>query len=147
MGEVMFWVPGVPVPKGSARAFKHPRTGAVITVQDNAERQRPWASRITTEAQRVGVALHAEGGVSIRLVFRMPRPKGHRRANGEIKPSAPAVPSGKPDLDKLVRCVLDALTGYAWRDDSQVTTCEAVKRFEIDKGPGVEIAILEECFA
>lgn len=26
----------------------------------------------------------------------------------------------KPDLDNLLKTVLDALTGYAWRDDSQV---------------------------
>ena len=36
---------------------------------------------------------------------------------------------GKPDLDKLVRSVMDALTGYAFVDDSQVIEVEASKRF------------------
>lgn len=48
----------------------------------------------------------------------------------------------KPDGDKLLRAVLDALTGVAWVDDSQVTDARARKRLaELDAPPGVYIAI------
>jgi Holliday junction resolvase RusA-like endonuclease len=36
----------------------------------------------------------------------------------------------RPDLDKLVRAVLDALTGVCYLDDSQVTRIEAEKNFD-----------------
>ena len=36
----------------------------------------------------------------------------------------------RPDLDKLVRGVLDALTGVCYRDDSQVVTLTAQKVWE-----------------
>jgi len=41
-----FFVEGTPITKGSAKAFVNPRTGRAVVVQDNAERQRPWAMLI-----------------------------------------------------------------------------------------------------
>jgi Holliday junction resolvase RusA-like endonuclease len=47
----------------------------------------------------------------------------------------------KPDTDKLIRSVLDALTGIVWTDDSQVVEILARKQFGIQ--PGVDIIIEE----
>ena len=58
---------------------------------------------------------------SVRLTFTLPWP----RSCGRL-PLAAIQHRKRPDLDKLVRGVLDALTGYAWHDDAQV--CEIVAR-------------------
>jgi hypothetical protein len=43
----------------------------------------------------------------------------------------------KPDLDKLVRAVGDALTGILYRDDAQIVSLNASKRFAGLGGDGV----------
>lgn len=38
-------------------------------------------------------------------------------------------PTGKPDLDNCVKCILDALNGVLWRDDAQVVELSVSKRY------------------
>jgi len=52
-------------------------------------------------------------------------------------------PATRPsDLDKLVRAVLDALTGIVWKDDAQVVALKATKVQGVT--PGVEVEATEE---
>jgi Holliday junction resolvase RusA-like endonuclease len=48
-------------------------------------------------------------------------------------------PTVPPDLDKLVRGVLDALTAIAYRDDAQVTRLTASKAY--GDTPGVSVSV------
>jgi crossover junction endodeoxyribonuclease RusA len=124
-----FFVPGVPVPKGSARAFINKYTGRAAVIQSNAAKQKPWASLISLKADENGCVPTAEG-VNLTIVFLMPRPKSHFRTNGELKPRAVDAPHTKrPDLDKLIRCVKDSLSGVAYQDDCQVNLIKAYKRY------------------
>jgi crossover junction endodeoxyribonuclease RusA len=70
----------------------------------------------------------SSGPVSVHLSFRLPAP---RRA---VRP----LPTTRPDLDKLTRAVLDALTGICFFDDSQVTSLWAQKVYG---PPGCHIEI------
>lgn len=65
-----------------------------------------------------------DGPVSMQLTFRLTAPKSVRREH----------PTVRPDLDKLVRAVLDALTGLAYKDDSQVVSIQASKTYWVDPG-------------
>jgi len=114
-----FFVEGAPVPKGSTKSFLHRKTGRIVTMQDNREKQKVWTERIVWKAREKGVQLSG-GACSLYVIFHMPEPKSFRNAKGNRKPSAPKWHTKKPDLDKLLRCVMDALTGIAWKDDSQV---------------------------
>ena len=114
--SIAFFVPGIPVAKGSAKAFVV--KGRAIVTQTNSAKQKPWASAISYTAQQAGVRPMA-GPVMVRMTFVMPRPKAHLRKSGAIKETAPSFHTSKPDVDKLVRLVFDALTGIAWKDDSQ----------------------------
>lgn len=146
MTPVRFFVPGTPVSKGSAKAFvvkgKNGGKPRAIVTQDNGEKQKPWASIISLRAQEAG--LHpVEGPISINLHFVMPRLKSHfgtGKKAAQLREDAPTWHIVKPDLDKLVRCVKDALTGIAWRDDSQVCTLGHVTKC-YGEFPGVHITI------
>ena len=63
--------------------------------------------------------------MSLTVRFYLPRPKSlPKRVTEHTK---------KPDLDKLLRAVLDACTtGGVWRDDSQVATIHARKVYAGD---------------
>lgn len=138
--SIKFTVPGIPVPKGSARAFVNKRTGKAIVMQTNREKQKPWASMISFMAEQAGVRPHS-GPVLVAMQFRFPRPKAHYNSKGELKPKAGIYHNTKPDVDKLVRCVFDALTGIAWKDDSQAHITSAVKAYVYKQSelPGVVI--------
>ena len=136
--SVVFFVPGIPVAKGSARAFVV--KGRAIVTQTNRDKQKPWASMIGLIASERGIK-PVSGPVYINMEFVLPRPKSHYRSNGELKADVPTFHCNKPDADKLARCVLDALTGIAWHDDSQVHIGMAIKVYTVTSGPGALIEI------
>lgn len=126
------FVPGVPVPQGSTKAFV--RGGRAMVTHSNSKTM-PWRADIQAHVRgEVGSAIaFPEGPVSVGLRFVMPR-----RA-AEPKRVTPAH-TRKPDLDKLVRAVLDGLTGIVFTDDSQVVFVGAGKRTAaIGEQPGVRI--------
>lgn len=141
MEALSFWAPGVPVPKGSAKAFLHKQSGKVITRQDNADRQEPWASMIGLAAQQAGARVQ-DGPIEILITFRMPRLKSHfgtGKNSAKLKDGAPVYHTVTPDLDKLERCVLDALTGIAWADDKQVAKIGSIKVYADQPGAMIKI--------
>jgi crossover junction endodeoxyribonuclease RusA len=141
-----FFVPGEPVPKGSGRAVTNRHTGKAHVIQDNRERQKPWASKISyAAAQAMGPLTPFKGAIRLELYFVMPRPKSHfgtGKNADKLKASSPTHHTIKPDLDKLIRCVKDALTREVWLDDSQVVTIGYASKVYGDK-PGVSIVVGE----
>lgn len=130
-----FAVVGRVPPKGSARSFALKKggryTGKTVTVQQNAEALADWKARCGLAARSAGVELLAEAW-QVEMCVRVPRPKAHYRGGrlgADLKPTAPPHPTGKPDADKLLRSLLDALTGIAWPDDSYVVSAHAHKRY------------------
>lgn len=132
-GLLVFEVLGEAKPQGSKR---HVGNGLMV---ESCKALKPWREAVTAAAIAAGAA-RWDGPVVVRLAFRFDRPKGHWGAKG-LRPSAPAEKTTKPDLDKLVRAVLDGLWP-AWGDDAQVVELTASKRF-CDAGelPGVWVEI------
>ena len=119
-------VRGLPIAKGSAKAFYVPSLNRAVVTQSNKAKQTPWVSAIREAVfEECGYDVTPVGGmVAItRMEFFFPRPKSHYRTGkhaADLKADAPLYHTNKPDVDKLERCVLDALTGVLWKDDSQV---------------------------
>lgn len=127
---IEFVVPGKPVPQGSMRAFT--RRGGGVGVTDNNEKKlRPWRAVVTMCAQQAG-ARPIPGALRIDIAFSLVRPKTHSRTGRNahlLRDSAPRYPITNPDLDKLVRAILDALTSVCFADDAQVTQIVATKSY------------------
>lgn len=129
---MIFRVEGIPAPKGSTRAFMRPGMKHPVVISDN-KRTKPWEQAVRAEAQ-IAEVKREDGPVSISLVFVFARPKGHFGKRG-LLPSAPIAHLVKPDVDKLARAALDALTGTAFTDDSQVVRLTAMKRYAVGDEP------------
>lgn len=141
---IHFFVPGIPAPGGSKRAFLHRHTGKII-VKDDAKRNAPWRAVAALEARR---AMNLAGQVPtdeplrVLVTFVLPRPRGHYgtgRKAGVLKASAPPFPARKPDATKLWRALEDALTGIVWVDDSRIVS-QAVDKVYGDQ-PGAVVSV------
>ena len=134
---INFFVPGVPKPQGSKRAFVNPKTNRAVIVEDNSK-TRDWRGDVKIFAREAYLGAPMEKAVHVQVQFIMPRPK----STPKTRPTPRA--TKKPDVDKLLRTILDALTGTVWRDDSQVVYLLGTKRIaEIDEQPGARIRVEE----
>lgn len=116
------FVAGVPAPQGSKR---HVGGGRMV---ESSKAVGPWRERIAAELATLELE-PTRNALVLELTFTFARPKSHFRSGGGLKDSAPRVPVTRPDLDKLVRAALDAMTGVLFVDDSQVTGIEAAKYY------------------
>lgn len=125
------WVPGRAVAQGSKVAMTRPNgTIAVVESRGNREALAAFRADIREEWHRKkGVGWEGKGGIGVLIVVTKPRPKSHFTSKGGLVKGAPMRPVTKPDVDKLARAVLDALTGHAFRDDSQVVDLHVVKAY------------------
>lgn len=67
--------------------------------------------------------------LKIAIQFNIEHPKSHLKPNGELRKSAPIQHASKPDIDNLVKFVLDALNGHLYKDDSQIVSLTAIKQY------------------
>lgn len=107
---ISFRVDGIPVPQGSMKVFN----GHVV--HNKGAELAVWRSAIAIEAKRAGCTPEP-GPVKLDLLFVMPKPKTVKRD----------FPTVAPDLDKLIRAALDAMTAIAYLDDGQVIEITANK--------------------
>lgn len=129
---IRFRVYGIPQTKGSVKALWRPGMRRPILTNDNPK-NKGWAATVAGEAQLNRPLQPFQGAVCLTLVFTLPRPQS--------LPKHVTQHTKRPDLDKMVRSVKDALTGVMYRDDAQVV--ELVARKDYGLSPGVLITIKE----
>ncbi len=70
-----------------------------------------------------------EGEISVMITAHYQIPKNTRKADREAMLARKIRPTVKPDLDNVVKAILDALNGCAYTDDSAIVSIEAVKDY------------------
>lgn len=143
-----FFAAGKPEPQGSSKGFviKSKATGNLraIVTSDNAK-LKPWRATVQAAAQcalEQAGALRGhliESSVCIEASFVMPTPKW---AEAKLRKGKPVACVTRPDVDKLLRGLLDALTGIVFADDAQVVRVVASKTYAVPGSqPGVGVRI------
>lgn len=129
---VAFYVLGLPVPEGELNCNRQPNHKLYHA---NTKRLIPWRNAIAAAARRHAADVPV-GPIELELTFSMGRPKNHYgtgRNAKTLKPTAPIWHTVKPDVDHLVRAVLDALTqGGVYLDDSVVVDVHGRKFYAED---------------
>jgi Holliday junction resolvase RusA-like endonuclease len=103
-------------------------------MRESSRAVAPWREAVRTEtatALERAAAYRPPLAATVWLTFTVRRPSTHYGTGRNaltLKGNAPRHPRGRPDLDKLVRATLDALTDAgALVDDANVVTMHAVK--------------------
>ena len=127
---IRFVVYGEAKPKGSTRAFVVNNKAITTTANPNA---KEWQHLVATSAQQYRPAGGPyEGAVAVLVRFFFLRPKSvseKKRPHHTVK----------PDLDKLVRNIGDALKGVIYAEDARIVSITATKGY--DSVPRVEIQV------
>ena len=127
---IAFTVTGDPQTKGSAKAFRHNGTGRIIVSNDNP-RCKAWQTNVAWQAKGAMAGRRPEPGpVRVEVMFTVARPPTSRLLVPRL------------DVDKLLRALLDGMTGVVYVDDSQVVEATARKAWGV-AGASVTVQPIE----
>jgi Holliday junction resolvase RusA-like endonuclease len=155
--QLAFFVGGVaPTPKGNMRAFvpkawaiaahaagQAPRAvvtdggGSTLRAYESAVRN---AARVEVDRRRLPCALRQPFEAIVGFYFA--RPDADFDPHGHLVPGARLTPWVDPDIDKLVRPALDAITGIVFDNDSRVVRLVVEKQYStanIDVGTWLQL--------
>ncbi len=119
-------IPGIPVPKARPKVACTGKHAIIYTPAKTREYEKVVESNA---AKQIPAITANNCPIRMKLVFCLKRPKG--RNSG--------YPSKKPDIDNLIKSVMDGLKGVCYNDDSQVVAVDAVKVY--GDNPQVEVWI------
>jgi len=130
--SIEFFVPGKPAPQGSK---KHVGRGILV---ESSKELGPWRERVAlAAADQTKELIQKPHEVSVVLTFVLPRPASAPKTKK-------ALASKRPDVDKLARAILDALTDVVFQDDSQVISLRANKYIaNPGEQPGVHVWVYD----
>lgn len=124
--QIRFIVEGKPQPKGSMKAYSAKR------VTSANPHLKAWTQTAQWLAKEVMMGRDRFAGpLSVRMLATFRRPKSMPRRNPhKLTP---------PDVDKLARAALDAMTGIVYGDDAQVVYLIAGKEFGLIEQTVIEV--------
>jgi Holliday junction resolvase RusA-like endonuclease len=132
---IQFFVKGIPVPQARPRTFLHRISGRYVTM--NPKKTEAWKRSVYAQAFQYRPRMPADGPVHLSLEFYLPK----LRSDGG---RAGTWARQRPDLDNLMKAVMDALmTAGFFKDDALVVSLEASKRYAMDTSCGVLVAMTE----
>lgn len=133
---IAFDVYGTPAPKGSMRAVLIRGHARLLEGGDDRRKKlvKAWERAVRDACEAIygipsgqTVYFHAEAALYVSIVFHVARSKAAAK-----RPR----PNTRPDVDKLARSTLDALTGVLWVDDGRIADLVLSKRWA--EKPGME---------
>lgn len=161
-GPLVITVHGTPAPQGSKR---HVGNGVMI---ESSKKVKPWREAVKWAVLNQSDVCHCgslisehgptenhsavpiwgpplTGPVHVSVTFRFARPKSHFRTGANshmLRDNAPVFPSGRPDLDKVLRSTMDALgEAGVFKDDAQVVLIGAGKVYADRHPVGAVISV------
>lgn len=125
-------VRGTPRPQGALQIGSGGHNGKKFHLYNRSGAPlADWRHAVASEARARAPKAPWSGPVVVALTFKLQKPKSAPKSR-RVYPAKP------PDIDKLVRAVLDALTGVVFEDDKQVLQLWAEKDYGV---PGVRISV------
>ena len=112
---------------GKPKTQKRHRFGRGFTYDPSKKDKTTFLSLVREQAPEHPIL----GPIALNVIFTMPRPRAHFKSGkhfNTLKQDSPHYHIKRPDIDNLLKFVMDALgTEIFFKDDSQVTRIKSVK--------------------
>jgi Holliday junction resolvase RusA-like endonuclease len=132
------------IPKAQARA-RHGRTKAGFSMTYKSAEQRKAEENLCALLLPFRPERPLEGPLKLDVYAAMPIPASWSKKRQEAAKDHREWPTGKPDLDNLVKHLKDCMTQVGfWRDDKQVVILEA-RKYYAHGAPQWNVAVMEVC--
>lgn len=138
MRSYSFRIPGDPIPQPRPKVSTY--GGFARAYVDKGHPIHVYRQAAALAARAAKIPLSTDGDVRIEIDFVFQRPKSHHTKRGAL--SSTALPRPQPDTDNLYKGVADSLIGVAYKDDSQVVSHSATKRYAPAGMPAVTLVTL-----
>lgn len=129
-GMMILTVYGKPIPKGRPRYAN----GHMYT----PDTTRAYEQKIAEEWRSRSLTTYS-GPVKVSIGFFMPIPKSWSKTDQEKAERWLIMPTARPDIDNLIKAVLDGLNGVAFADDRQVVQLSATKVYSHEPRITIEV--------
>jgi crossover junction endodeoxyribonuclease RusA len=107
------------------------KKGHALIVEDCAK-TKPWTEAVKWAILETLPGLHLSGPLAVTIHFTLPKPKSAPKRRRTY-------PDRKPDIDKLMRSTLDALTASGLiEDDARIISIAAGKFYPNEDSMGME---------
>ena len=127
--------------KGNPRAQKrHRHTRKGFTYDPSVNDKRDFLALIHSNAPKTPL----KGAISLNVKFCMPYPKKWFRTgkfSSELKPNAPVIYTNTPDIDNMLKFIMDSGNHVIWHDDKQIWKVSIEKVYSLE--PYTEIEVIE----
>jgi len=124
MMQIMFTIYGEPVPKGRPRFS----TRGKFPVAYTPEKTKNYESDVAMMAKAaMGASEPLEGALEAFIYVTFPVPASYSKKRTEACLSDSEKHTKKPDLDNVVKAVLDGMSDIVFLSDSQITSIHATK--------------------
>lgn len=136
MNEIRIEIPGVPVSKKRPRFFRRGNHVGTYNPQECEESKTMWHI-----AQAMQGRKPFEGPLEIWMTFFLPIPDSMPKFKRKVIEANPAH-TKKPDLDNLIKHILDAANGVLFVDDRQIHAIHCSKEYSHE--PKTRVLVLWE---
>lgn len=126
MEEVQFIIPGRPVGKGRPRFT---RNGHCWTPDKTVAYERDI--KLAYWGKYGKRKYEADKALAVEIILYYPRPKSMAKHKRLMAQKGVLRPTVKPDVDNVIKSILDALNGVAFEDDRQIVQIECEKWYDI----------------
>ena len=135
MKNFLFIIPGPPKGKARPRVVNNHAYTPEATIQYERLVQACW------EKAAGDWIADPETPLALYISMFYPIPKSHTKKQQEMERRNWVLPTKKPDIDNVLKIIMDGLNGVAYHDDKQVVEVTMRKRFSTD--PRVEVELRE----
>ena len=134
--EVIFEVPGQPKGKERPRWTMVSNTSIVYTPRNTRDYEKIIKTFYKINNFK---AFKKDDALEISAIAYYQIPKNTKKSHKLLMLKGKMLPTKKPDIDNIIKVVLDALNGIAYHDDSQVCKVNFMKMYSED--PRLKILI------
>jgi Holliday junction resolvase RusA-like endonuclease len=133
--KLEFTITGKPHPKSRPRFSQHKGRVAVYNAHKDISDLRKW--QILSKVQPHNVI---DAPIELDIIFYMPIPKGGTKQHKQNLAEGIVKHISKPDIDNLIKEILDNMNGIVYKDDSLIYKISSSK--EYSKSPRTEVRLM-----